>query len=225
MSGAVIDIREDTVLRFKRILGSGILAALLVTAAMAIPAQAGTIKAVCKVNGEVKVSDKDDTAYGVRLIGGSGSFEFTGTAACSGANKGQPFVDTHDVEALGDFDSTICGAGKAVGRVTGLTKKATPPPVGSKSNLEPAVEGKKFALEFFVGGEGAFLWKAEDYDKPSPVPKTLTSPKTEEKAQWDAAGTIDLKASPNKQMQPLPPPGDNCAKAFKITGEILVHSD
>ncbi len=211
-------------LRFKRILGSGILAALLATAAMAISAQAGTIKAVCKVSGEAKVVDKDDSTYGVRLIGGSGTFEFEGTAACSGLNKGQFFIDTHDVVAVGDYDSVVCGIGKAVGRVTGLTKKAIPPPVGSKSNLEPALQDKKFALDLFAGGAGGFYWKAEDYAKPDPIPKPATSPKTEDKAEWDGGGTIDLEASANKQDPPPPPPEDNCAKAFKVNAVIGVDN-
>jgi hypothetical protein len=76
-------------MKVQRVLGLGVLAGLLAAAAMAVPAQAGSLKAVCIIAGSTKVTDKEAKNVnkpslpgttggrkGVRLSGGHGSYEF-----------------------------------------------------------------------------------------------------------------------------------------------------
>ncbi len=233
--------------RLKRIIPLGIIAGLLAALALAVPAQAGEVKAVCQVAGNAKAFDKEEpNVLGVRVTGGSGNFTFQSPLLiCTGWNKGAPFHDIHLVQASGVYDSIACGLGKAVGTVDGLEKFMTI--LGDKSNLENIV-GNKFAVEFFGGGEGIFYWKANDWDKQDLDTKAmdeivaelndLNNPgdpdivlKGDDKPNegWAQAGFIQL-GPPSPLSKPVPtvdPPPDprNCTKSFEVTGEVLIDDD
>ncbi len=213
--------------RYAKPLGLSALTAILATLALATPSHAGTIKATCSFGGNAKITDKDDAGYGIRLVGGSGSFFVESfVVSCSGVNKGAPFIDVIDVAASGIYDNIICGTAKAVGSIVDVTKLPFPH-VGYKSNLEPAIEGKKFALEFFAWWHGSFYWKADEFAKPSVIEKGMTSSKAPDKAEWDYAGEVHL-TPPAPTSKPFPQvpsdPPDNCAKAIEVSGHILIDA-
>lgn len=200
--------------------------ALVVALALATPAAANGVKAVCLVTGTIKVQDKQDASLGVRLIGGKGFFRFSSVfTECWAMAKGTPEIIGLEVEASGFYNSQFCGVGKAWGTIDDL--------VDAPPKWQGLVEGDKFSIHFHALN-GWFFWHHDDFEKERELPDLKASifdgktggfgDKQDPQKTWEYGGALWITPARDKAAQlPNTPPG-NCAKGFDVEGVIVIDT-
>lgn len=207
-------------MQLKRILTAALLG-VLAALAMAVPASAATVKAVCTVSGGAKVTDKAHPG-GVQLMGGGGTYTFGSlTFTCAGTAKGAPYTETAVVASQGKFSNVVCGTGTAYSAPGQTTATGT----GKIAAMAPRFEYKVQ----FAGTVGTFHLN-NDNTVPKDVPKMpLAQFESADKATPGATGTLYTAGViqigpplPTEKTPVVPPPAGSCTKAFHVTGVIVI---
>ncbi len=201
----------------------GAAVALLAAAALAAPAQATPIKGTCVFTGDAKVTDKDNTAYGMKLSGGRGSYRFSGTVSCTVMVKGAPAVVILDFVSEGHYHNLLCGTGNVVSQTNTLEWVVADTARKGSEFWAGLLAGLDFSAQF-VGTKGIFFINQADsfpLIKANNVGTLFPDDKGTPVADHDIAGTISLE--PPLQKPPLLlGPLDNCAKAFFVHAAFKV---
>jgi hypothetical protein len=220
--------------KFKRVLGLSVLAALLATAAMAVPAQAN-VKGDCVLEGTAGVTDKDEPKKGVRLLGGHGSYNFAALAiACVGLEKGSPAIVTLNVTSKGYFDNIVCGTGVAWSHKTtdgdpnsGTDLTSFTPVVSNKSfaDYDAIVEDLEYKIEFAAGIGHIHVNNDGTLGKELPKPVVLPQDKGPGPDEdLELAGVIGLGFSTQGpdllNTKSADPTDRNCVKSFSVLGSV-----
>lgn len=217
---------------FKRMLGLSVLAGLLASLALAIPAQASSSKGVVLALGDAKTADKiDPLLKGVRLVGGAGTYTFDALQLVSvGVAKGAPAVVVIDVKSEGYFHNIVCGTGKAVSVANTLVTIVADPFAVGATKINAIIQALDYAVEF-VATKGIFYTNQAGTTKDLPVDlKPFDDPKPgDPSAGYDPTGVVSIDDSVTKTGGPAPKLGPNitdgnCTKAFHVAAVFAADS-